>query len=95
MRAHPSTDIRQGMWVTYGDRVAIAAQLLVYRGDGRYDPVGRDDVVTHIDAHIVDENGETTLTTLVPVEAVEQAALSAIPEARRPDAATAEKFGYQ
>lgn len=71
--------LRKGMWVMHDDRIALIVE-------------GRGDSVL---LHYIDANGETTEEDIVAqVSELRQAKLSEIPEARRPVAEVAARFGY-
>lgn len=71
--------IRPGMWVRHRDKVGIAAKV---QGETA-------------EVHYVDEEGMTLLAAPdVSLAQLTQAAYEDIPAPRRPDEATARRFGY-
>lgn len=74
-------EYRKGMWVTVGGHVGILAE-----------PDPRSETA---EVHFTDDQGCTALVQpAVPFAQIAQAAWADIPEPRRPDEATARRFGY-
>jgi hypothetical protein len=70
--------LRKGMWVTVKGRVGILAGIAATSGE----------------VHYVDDKGVTVERADVSLRALTQAAYDDIPEARRPDEATAKRLRY-
>lgn len=83
--------IRKGMWATSGGVVGIVAgigpqQAIANRQKAI--PAGM------VDFHVTDALGNTAKEQFVDIRSISQAAYLDIPEARRPDEATARQLGY-